>query len=79
MRSENHVRAMHEFINFPVSIKCLSMLTFSNIFAYVLYLHVPTAYTSNSFLLLMFLESESPDYLPKPEFDNFLSFSPHIL
>ena len=45
MKSEkkNYFRAMHEFHNFPVSINCFSMLTFSNIFAYVLYLHVPTA------------------------------------
>lgn len=55
---------MHEFHNFPVSIKCFSMLTFSNIYAGVFeYLHVLQLIKYQIlFLLLMFLESESPDY-----------------
>lgn len=62
MRSEkNHVRAMHEFHNFPVSIKCFHV-DISNIFVMFYIFMFPQLSTSNSFLLLMFLESESPDY-----------------
>lgn len=40
---------MNEFHSFPISIKCFSMLPFSNIFPYILYLQSPVDYKTKFF------------------------------